>query len=48
MASIATKLDHRGNRVPAWKVSGGFVTQADISRYGSYAEARRMKDMGRG
>jgi hypothetical protein len=26
----------------------GRVTQADISRYGSYAEARRMKDMGRG
>lgn len=73
MASIATKLDHRGNRVPAHR-TGQFAflnsrphSEADYDLIGKVmaerlrrgpayvrdvlersAEARRMKDAGRG
>ena len=37
-------VDQHGNAVPAYERHGGFVTQADINRHGSYAAARAAKD----
>lgn len=43
---IATKqAAFCGPGIPAWMLSGGFVTQAEINRHGSYAAARKAKDM---
>lgn len=43
---IALRVDAKGKALPAWHRGGGFVTQQDIFKYGSYAAARAAKDAG--